>query len=282
MTAQKSIGNQLQLFALAQLDRAMTYLTDAKHDPDAAIHETRRCLKRVRADLRLVKSELTATTYDRNNVYLRNIGRRLAALRDVAVMRETVASLKKKYPHQLPDSMWRELEQELSTAHRQSAQQKKSRLIAVALRLRTARARVAQWALDFDDDVVLQKGIRKAYKQGRRALQQALKEPTPENFHEWRKQVNHLRHQLQILQTLKLGKVKTTLLQCKALAEVLGRKNDLAVLLHHWQSKHRQALETLTHAPDAALAAEAIKLGQQLYERKPKAFIRQISLAYLT
>ena len=278
MTPEKTIGNRLQQFVLAQLDLSITCLTDARLNQDEAIHETRRCLKRVRAGLRLVKPVLTATTYDRNTVYLRNIGRRLAVLRDASVMGETMGSLKKKYSHQLSDSAWHELEQELSTARRQSARQTNNRLVAVVLSLRTARARVAKWPLDFDAEAVLQKGIRKAYKQGRRALQQALKEPTAESFHEWRKQVNHLRHQLQILQTLKLTKIKTILPQYKSLAEVLGRKNDLTVLLHHLQSKNRQALETLTQAHDAAFAAEAIRLGQQLFARKPKAFLRQIRL----
>ena len=118
MTSQKSISNRLQEFALAQIDGALTYLTAAKHDPDEAIHETRRCLKRVRAGLRLLHPQLADATYDRDNVYLRNIGRRLATLRDAAVMTETLAGLKKQFGPQLSGSVWREIKQEFSAVQR--------------------------------------------------------------------------------------------------------------------------------------------------------------------
>ncbi len=114
-------------------------------------------------------------------------------------------------------------------------------------------------------------------------MEQALEEPTAENFHEWRKQVNHLRHQLQILQNLKIGKVKAALRDCKTLAAILGLNNDLAVLsrhLHRIKRKAgepaRQAFQELIHTRHAAFEAEAVQLGQQLYQSKAKAFIKQI------
>ncbi len=283
MTPQESISNRLQQFTLTQVDLAITCLTDSTLNQDEAIHETRRCLKRVRAILRLVKTELAATIYDRDNVYLRNIGRRLAVLRDAAVMVETLAALKKEFSTQLSHSAWRELKKELVAVQRQSVQREKKRMTAVITKLRTARVRVEKWALDFDDEAVLRKGLQKVYQRGSRARKLALEETTAENFHEWRKHVNHLRHQLQILQSLKIGKVKATLREFKTLAEVLGRKNDLAVLSQHLQrikrkagEPTRQALQTLLHARDAAFAAEATQLGQRLYKRKSKAFTQRI------
>jgi CHAD domain-containing protein len=107
-------------------------------------------------------------------------------------------------------------------------------------------------------------------------------EPTAEHFHEWRKQVNHLRHQLQLLQTLKPGQVKTTLRACKSLAAILGLKNDLAVLSQHLQRRRRnadapthQALE-LMQQQNAAFAEQSLRLGQHLYERSAKAFTRSL------
>jgi CHAD domain-containing protein len=286
MKPPEPLGIRLQQFALAQLDAALAYLTEPQHDPDEAIHETRRCVKRVRALLRLVKSQLPATNYDRENLYLRNIGRQLTTLRDAAVMTKTLAALQKEQAAQLPRSIWRTLAKELETAQGQSRLArlaKKKRMAVVATRLRRARARVAKWALDFDDEAVLQQGLRQTFRRGKRAMEAALAEPTAENFHEWRKQVNHLRHQLQIVQSLKLGKVKATLRRFKSLAELLGRKNDLAVLSRHSQrlrrkaaAPARQALQDLVHTRDVALTAKAIKFGQQLYEPPSKAFLRQL------
>lgn len=283
MTVQASISKRLQQYALAQLDRAIRYLTDARHKSDTAIHETRRCLKRVRALLRLVKVALPAHIYDRDNLYLRNIGRQLAALRDAAVSAETLAALKKEFPAKLPRNEWRSLQESLATALRQSLPNQKKRMGAVIIRLRAARARVEKWALDFDDVAVLQSGLRKAYRRGQRAMEQALETPTATTFHEWRKQVNHLRHQLQLLQTLKLGKVKATLRDFKLLAELLGLKNDLAVLTQQLQSRQRKAkitippaLQELIQTRATTLTDEAVTCGRQLYQRKPKAFSRSI------
>ncbi len=283
MRQREPISNRLQQFALAQLDLALTYLTDPKRNPDAAIHETRRCVKRVRALLRLVKAQLPAINYDRENLYLRNVGRQLTTLRDAAVRVETLAALQKEYAPQLPRSAWRTLKKELGTTLLQPKLSKTKRMAAVATRLHTARTRVEKWALEFDDQAVLQQGVRQAYRRGGRAMARALAEPTAENFHEWRKQVNHLRHQLQILQALQLGKVKATLRDFKALAELLGRKNDLDVLARYFQ-RHpptagkpvSEALQALLHTRDAAFASAASQLGQRLYAHKAKAYTQQI------
>jgi CHAD domain-containing protein len=281
MIVQDSISDRLQHFALAQLDLAIHYLTEAKRKPDVAIHETRRCLKRVRALLRLVKDELPATVYDRDNLYLRNIGRQLSALRDAAVIAETLLALKKEYAAQLPRSTWRELKQGLIHRSRSSAVQKTKRMKTVAAKLQTARTRIEKWPLEFDTIKVVQQGVRQSFRRGQRAMEQALREPTPATFHEWRKQVNHLRHQLQILQTLKLGEVKTTLRAFKSLAELLGLKNDLAVLTRELERSKMtatisSAIQALIQARDAVLTQESNHLGQQLYHQKPKSMWRAL------
>jgi CHAD domain-containing protein len=239
-------------------------------------------VKRVRALLRLVKAELPATVYDRDNLYLRNIGRQLSALRDAAVIEETFAALQKEFSAQLPRRTWQAVKHSLVVRARPSNGQKEKRMMAVAAKLRTARARVEKWSLEFDEVETLQQGIRKAYRRGQRALEQALEEPTTENFHEWRKQVNHLRHQLQILQTLKLGQVKTTLREFKSLAELLGGKNDLALLSQRLRRRSKApttiplALQELIQTREQALTAEAITLGQPLYQAKAKALLRSL------
>jgi CHAD domain-containing protein len=198
-------------------------------------------------------------------------------------MTETFAALKKQFAKKLPSCAWREIKRDLSAVHRQSAPRKRKAMATVVINLRTARNRVEQWPLGFEDEAVLQAGLRKAYQRGRRAMEQALEEPTAENFHEWRKQVNHLRHQLQILQNLKIGKVRTALREFKALAKILGLNNDLAVLSRHLHqvkrktgASARQALQELIHTRHVALETEADQLGQKLYQPKPKAFIKQI------
>jgi CHAD domain-containing protein len=110
---------------------------------------------------------------------------------------------------------------------------KEKRMVAVAAKLCTARARVEKWALNFDDVTVLQQ-----YRRGQRALEQALADASAQTFHEGRQQVKQRRHQLQPLQTLQIGRVKTTLREFKSLTAMLGLKNDLAVLTRQL-ARHR-------------------------------------------
>ena len=46
---------------------------------------------------------------------------------------------------------------------------------------------------------VSSKGVKRVYRQGRKAFDQVKAEATVENLHEWRKQVKYLRHQLELL-----------------------------------------------------------------------------------
>ncbi|HEX4945733.1 MAG TPA: CHAD domain-containing protein [Blastocatellia bacterium] len=283
MTAQATVSGRLQEYALAQLDLALHYLTDGRYKSDTAIHETRRCLKRVRALLRLVKAGLPSEIFDRDNLYLRDQGRRLAELRDAAVMLETFAALKKTHTSHLPRRAWREFKQELLLGKSQSEEQKKKRMKAVAAKLRIARARIAKWPLESDDDAVWRQGVRKMYRRGRRAMKQVRENPTSEAFHEWRKQVNHLRHQLQLLRELQLGEVKEPLKLTRALASTLGRQNDLAVLAQRLlppnqteQSSGQRALEQLIQTMQTDYQKDAFQQGAQLYRRSAKSFSKSL------
>ncbi|MBS1810606.1 MAG: CHAD domain-containing protein [Acidobacteria bacterium] len=154
-------------------------------------------------------------------------------------------------------------------------------MVAVVAKLRTMRARVEAWSLEFDDRAVLERGLRKAYRRGQRAMATVIAEPNADNFHEWRKHVNHLRHQLQLLQTLRLGKAQPMLGRFKSLADLLGLKNDLALLTQRLPRDQVEpplwlAVEQMIAARDQAYTEEAIGLGQQLYDPPAKALLRTL------
>ena len=62
------------------------------------VHETRKALKRLRALLVLLRPELGAKRYARENAALRDCGRRLAGARDAEVMLGTLDSLVRRDP----------------------------------------------------------------------------------------------------------------------------------------------------------------------------------------
>lgn len=76
--------------AYEQIDEALGYLQDSGDALDEAVHETRKCLKKLRGLLRLVRKEIGETVYKRENVMFRDAGRLLSDLRDCKVMIDTL------------------------------------------------------------------------------------------------------------------------------------------------------------------------------------------------
>ena len=271
----------LHQFAFRQIDLALEYITNPAHKTDLAIHETRRCLKRLRAIIRLVKAEVGKTIYDRDNQYLRNLGQKLSELRDATIVGQTLASLQKQFPQILSTSAWKTIKKDLVRAQHRPARKKV--LAAIAPKLKIARSRVANWPLEFGEQIELRKALRKTYKKSQRTMKHTLAEPQAENFHEWRKQVNHLRHQLQILRTMKIGTVNKALKISQALVRTLGLQHDLTVLSQRLSKLHQSGQKTELHTLEKLIkscqenyAAEAIKLGQRLSRKPLKAFIKSI------
>ena len=167
-----ALSTQLQTFAAQQLATALAYLTDNKNNADTAIHETRRCLKRLRALLRLVKAELPAEIFARDNTLFRDAARRLSQLRDTAARRETLALIQKENAPQLTTTVWKETKQAL--ARSKTSRTKRNVMRTIALSLNEATENLTDWELDFKDTKILLKGMRKTFKQGKQKMETVL------------------------------------------------------------------------------------------------------------
>lgn len=89
---QEPLAQGVRRIALEQLDIADEKLA-SKEDPASAIHDARRCLKRLRYLMRLVRPALGEATYRRESEHVAATGRLLSGVRDIDVMRQTVAKL---------------------------------------------------------------------------------------------------------------------------------------------------------------------------------------------
>src|SRR2546430_2187504 len=72
----------IKRLAHEQIDHARSLLTPPVVDRDDAIHNVRKCFKKLRAILRLVRDEIGEEVYEFENRFFRNLGRRLATQRD--------------------------------------------------------------------------------------------------------------------------------------------------------------------------------------------------------
>jgi hypothetical protein len=122
------------------------------------------------------------------------------------------------------------------------------------------------------------RGVRRIYRQGRRRLARAQRARSSATLHDWRKRVKDLRYVAEALE-LRGGVAR----RADRLGETIGEEHDLMLLRGHLRRRRahfqgeqatRRAIEKLIRARRKRLRKRAYKLGEQLYGRKPKRFVR--------
>lgn len=272
---------ELRRVAAAQLERARENLG---HDPEdaEAIHDARKALKRSRALLRVSRHLLGQDTFARENRNLRDAGRELSQARDQQALSETVASLAEQTNGAEPDAAiarLREVVEEPAEAQPQPDQD--AALQAVA----ETRSRVPDWSLPANSEPSsLAPGLRRIYRQGRRALARVRKKATDERWHELRKRSKDLRHATELLRRAQPKRMRKVAEQARRLSNLLGEDHDLALLGARLRAsplgrEDVRVLGRLIERRRDELQREARGVARRLYRRKPKQFIRWLGLA---
>jgi CHAD domain-containing protein len=232
--------------------------------PDEAVHEARKDMKKLRALLRMARPELGEDLFGIENAAARDTARLLAGARDAAVMVETLEGLPGRYP-----GLRRALEQRKAGPGTAAGE-------AIAS-LREMRKRVGHWPLDRDGFGLVEGGLRRVYRQGRRAMRRAEVEPTDENLHEWRKREKDLWYHLRLLRDAWPDPMRAAAGEADALSERLGDDHDLAVLLAiARETGEADELEPVAARRRGKLQAEAFAIGGRLYAERPRAFAERV------
>jgi hypothetical protein len=102
LEAHRTLPSNIKRIATEQVDRTLGQLRHPPYyDRDVAVHDARKCFKKIRAVLRLVRDEIGADCYKQENVCYRDAGRRLSDIRDSAVRVETVDEITQHFDDQL-------------------------------------------------------------------------------------------------------------------------------------------------------------------------------------
>lgn len=264
------IAGGVRRIGLEQIEIAEAKLANGDDIP-AAIHDARRCLKRLRALVRLIRPALGDTAYRRESRRLGDIGRLLAGARDQHVMRQTLAKLEGRFGP-LPNGAAQRLEKLL---HGEAGSKR-----ALVEDRRTASARLAQakgfFARADHKDIRFEhaaEGLERAYRKARQAFRKAYRRPGDEAFHTWRKSVQlHWRHML-LLSRGWPDALGARASEAKELSQLLGEDHDLSVLLAFAQERgaqvlsehHLAALAARCRACQAEIRARAEPHGARLF-----------------
>lgn len=291
----------LQRVTVEQFDRSIELLEHGV-DVDAAVHEARKAMKRLRAVLRLVRSEIGEKAYRTENVILRDTARLLAPLRDGQVMAASVGRLRDGFAGQLAPDALAELEESLWRRHqlRHDRTLSDEALFPVVIgTLRAARSRYAAWPIEGAGTTdpygrkpipnryrSIGPGLSRTYGRGRREMDLAANEPTAHHFHQWRKRVKYLRHQVEVLDPLWPEMMSAYARSLDDLGELLGDEHDLAVLVELLATDRSLTASPAEVALAGALAEyrrrylqqAALVLGARVYAESADRFTKRVGM----
>jgi CHAD domain-containing protein len=263
---------------LAELARSL----DVELDDDG-VHDIRKDLKRARATVRLLRPALGRSRFRAANLALRDAGRALAGRRDARVLVDTLRRLvvtEGLEPAALAPLTRRlrdDWQAAASAGSAPLAAMAAARIRAAAAEVRAARVR-GEWPLLAD-------GLRAVYRRGRRAMRVAARQPTAECLHEWRKQVKHGWHALELLERAWPKPMRALAREAHRLSDRLGDDHDLAVLRERLAAAaidelaRRRALAAID-ARRRELQQSAFRLGERLYAESPTRFVARVGAWY--
>ena len=293
LKARESVGDGLTRNVKRELEKVQG-LAGAKRKPhgraardNEAVHEIRKCFKRVRAALRLMREKLGDDVYREQNWDCRDAGRPLTEVRDAEMLVETFDGLARQVADPIEPGAAAKVRAALLARQQDVTRRvldEDRALDGVGKAATRALARVSDWRIDGDGWPVLERGLRRVYRAGHRALSAAAEDPSVENLHEWRKQAKYLWHQLQLLEPAWNGREPGLGDQAHELSQLLGDDHDLAVLrqvlaadpLPYGGHRVLKDMFAVVDCRRGELERQAFALGRQLYSDPPKVFAGRI------
>ena len=250
---------------------------------DAAVHEARKAVKKVRAIGRLLhRADFDAPLKDKRR--LQAIGRVLSTRRDSDAVIETFDRLRRRFP--------RRLSAQANTLIRRRLVRARTRIEEVALdhrsaervadALRAVRRSAGRWRLPGIEPEDLPHLLKASYRDNRTAMTRAQETTRGLDLHRWRKRVKALWYQMRLLESLAPG-LRAEIQRLSQLEAWLGDHHNLSVLrstLADDPEMRRQApaalsaITAMSTDVQKALRGKALALGGTLFGPQPKEFVR--------
>jgi CHAD domain-containing protein len=281
LQTQETPIQSLRRVATEQCDKAIAEIDDAQMPSSSRVHQARKRFKKLRGLIRLLRPD-HPKLYKRENTQMRDTARLLSGVRDAKVMIDTHDLLMDHFKDQVERRTFTALRRRLTTRRKHLVLDE----VDLAERLAQARdvfaavrTRVDDWGSDDDHFDDLLDGLKKVYKRGRKAMRDAVDDPTDEALHERRKRCKYLGYQVKLLRPIWPAVMRPLERQLSDLSDLLGDDHDLA-LLDELAPQLDAKIEPPTLAAYAALIQtrrlqlqrDAVRLGRRVWAEKPGRF----------
>jgi CHAD domain-containing protein len=268
--SEEAVGAAIVRVMREQIERARTQLTDEKAPIEKRVHDARKRFKETRALLRLVQDPVENAAY-------RDAGRTLAGARDAEAVLEALQKLAKSAT--LPPATLRRTRRLLKARRNPPGDVEQ-----VLAHLQASAERLDGWPSRPDSFDTIADGLKRTYRDGRRAMHVAAERGMPEDYHEWRKRVKEHWYHAQLLRHVWPDVMKAYAATLETLSRTLGDHHDLTVLrqivvTERSQLGRRSLVVALIDAIDARqqeLAREAQTIGARVYAESPRRWLARM------
>jgi len=277
----ESVRKAVRRLCCERLEDALEPLRNGVHA--GAVHNARKEIKKLRAVLRLVRAEIGKSAYAEHTDALRNAAERLTALRDAEIKLSAFDGVVKHFKRKLGSRPFPKIRVALKKNRRLEEERlyKGRSITSVKAILCHEKGQMDRLKMRSNGWKAIAPGLKKIYSRGRDAFEAAGQEPTAENFHEWRKRVKDLNHQLSLICPARPRKFRLRTSRLDKLGNLLGNDHDLFVLNQFVARKFgrmpgARLFQDLIITRQNKLRSEALKLGGRFYPTKPDRFCRCI------
>jgi CHAD domain-containing protein len=212
-----------------QISIAVSHLIgETESDFDESIHDSRKCMKRIRAVLRLIRDDIGKRKYMKENFFFRDINRNLSELRSINANIETLVKLESDKSVALKPLIDHFIGLKEKIIYKLCLED--DRPGKAVKMLEKGRKRTGRIIIKNKDFEILFPGLIRVFYQCLNTMVLATSKPTKSNLHEWRKKVKYLYYQLQVLEPVIPGELVAYTPELDKLADYLGDDHDLAEL----------------------------------------------------
>jgi CHAD domain-containing protein len=267
----------------------MALYKSTKKKPDITIHQSRKSIKRIRAILKMIRYGTGYSFYQRENLFFRDLSRRMASARDFSVLLQTMKLMEQKYREKFQGKDLQRLRNQLSTLKQEQILPltvPQGGLAAIAEELDKALPRIKS-TLDVGNEFrCIGTGMKKTYRRARRYLQDMGDLSSAETLHEYRKNCRNLQYQVELVQPLFPDLLKAYATTLDNHSELLGKIRDFQRFELYLQGDLSEVItihgkENMQHAiRQLRLRAMAgiYKNAGLIFAEKPGNFIDRIQL----
>jgi CHAD domain-containing protein len=223
------------------LRETQALLRQSPKPDDKAVHDVRVLMKKCRAVLRLISSQIDKKTFDRDYEAYRETGRLLCSWRETSVHRKTLKDLKKNHSKLFASLQGNEKLEALMQKFEvppEPSSQVNSDLLKIEELLSKAGFRLRFLKLDNVDPKVLLAELENSYKIVVDKYLICRNNPKPANLHMFRKKAKDFLYQLWFFRPLNPEVLKSLEKKLDTMTQNLGKSNDLSQLIATLEYKY--------------------------------------------